>query len=378
MQCPNCHQAGFVIVTGKRYCSNCGAKLADQGAPKGMADLKPAASAQTVGPAPIAKGSADQFHSSGPAPAKGGILDLRAQAAGSAPTEPEPVPTPEPVAPPVPTPAPEPIAPPAPTPIPTPDPPHVTPITAVPGNPTIPPTSEAPTPPPLNDGKPPKPPKFRRFMPHPDVAESKDANKANSTSEPELPAHVSSQLESMSQMAPPDPAPGTPLPASPELKKVIEVAKPNSKVQLAKVGAALAVVVIMGGLIWLQNSPKLAFHSAAGRAGIDASLPTYVPSSYHQSGPATVSPGQLTLNFTSPSTNEPLKIAQKRTDWDSSSLRENYVNYQSDKVLAVQGQGLTIFVLQNEVTWVNHGIWYSITGTSKLSQQQVLKIAYGL
>lgn len=134
----------------------------------------------------------------------------------------------------------------------------------------------------------------------------------------------------------------------------------------------------MGGFVWLQNSPKLAFRSAASQAGIDASLPSYIPSSYRQAGPATVASGQLTLAFTSPSAEKPIQITQRRTSWDSASLRENYVGRQSDNYLAVQGQGLTIYVMSDSVNWVNRGIWYTISGTAKLSREQVLKIAYGL
>jgi hypothetical protein len=167
-------------------------------------------------------------------------------------------------------------------------------------------------------------------------------------------------------------------PKSPGLKQVLANNQPSKDSSLKKLAAAGAAVVIMGGLIWMQNSPKLAFHSAANKAGIDASLPTYIPSSYSQSGPVSVESGKLTLNFTSPTSEKPLTITQKRTDWDSNSLRENYVARHSDNLLAVQGQGLTIFLYNDQASWVNHGIWYTISGTAKLSREQVLKIAYGL
>lgn len=180
----------------------------------------------------------------------------------------------------------------------------------------------------------------------------------------------------MNTMAPqPDTSSG---PTSDTLREVLATAKAKKAPSITKIGAALAVITLMGGLVWLQNSPKLAFHSAAAQAGIEASLPTYIPSSYQQTGPAQVGSGQLTLAFTSPSADGKLAITQKRTDWDSNSLRENYVSHQTDNFLAVQGQGLTIFLDNNEANWVNHGIWYSVNGTAKLSREQILKIAYGL
>jgi hypothetical protein len=335
MQCSNCHKTGFVIIGNKRYCSNCGTRLAGAEAPRGMSDIKPTTPGQPapkplsnqpasapVPPTPIANG-----------PAKPSVLDLRDQA---------------------PTAAPEAIS---------------TPIA----------TSATPVAPPPSPGTTVKPasksthPLVQRFPQHPAVAKA--------APDP-LPNQATSQVESLQALATPvnpasDPAP-TAGPSSPALQQVMASAKPNKTPSVMKIGAALAAIAIMSGVVWMQNSPKLAFRSAATQAGIDASLPSYMPSSYRQAGPANVAPGQLSLAFASPGAEHPIQITQRRTDWDSTSLRENYVARQSDNYLAVQGQGLTIYVLGDSVNWVNRGIWYTVSGTSKLSREQVLKIAYGL
>lgn len=145
-----------------------------------------------------------------------------------------------------------------------------------------------------------------------------------------------------------------------------------------RVLATVTAVAIMAGYVWLHNYPKLALQAANGRAGLSASLPAYMPSSYNLAHTDT-GPGLVSLTFESPATIDKLKIDQTRTDWDSSSLLENYVVKNSDDYTTVQGQGLTIFVFgQNQATWVNRGIWYSIQGATKLSREQVLKIAYSL
>jgi hypothetical protein len=142
--------------------------------------------------------------------------------------------------------------------------------------------------------------------------------------------------------------------------------------------ATVAAVAIMAGYIWLQNYPKLALQNANSQAGITASLPSYIPSSYSLKTTDT-GPGLVTLNFTSPSAAQALKIAQHRTTWDSSSLLDNYVAKATDDYATVQGQGLTIYLFNdNQAAWVNHGIWYSIQGASLLSREQILKIAYSL
>ena len=140
----------------------------------------------------------------------------------------------------------------------------------------------------------------------------------------------------------------------------------------------LAAIAIMAGYIWFQNYPKLAIQSAGNRAGIAATLPTYLPSSYTLTR-TDAGPGLVTLSFHSPSLPDTLKIAQHRTSWDSSSLLDNFVAKQADDYAAVQDQGLTIYMFNNnKATWVNHGIWYSIEGAARLSREQVLGIAYSL
>lgn len=140
-----------------------------------------------------------------------------------------------------------------------------------------------------------------------------------------------------------------------------------------------AVVVLMTGYVWLQNYPKLKLHSASGKAGFALILPSYLPSSYSLSGPVEAVRGRATMSFKSPSVQSVLKISQQLTTWDSSSLRDNVISGQSKDFTSVQGQGLTIYLWgKNQAAWVNHGIWYGIEGTEKLSREQILKIAYSL
>jgi hypothetical protein len=134
----------------------------------------------------------------------------------------------------------------------------------------------------------------------------------------------------------------------------------------------------MAGYVWFQNYPKLALENAGHKAGVAASLPGYIPSSYNLAHTDT-HPGLVTLSFTSPSADAPLRITQARTTWDSSSLLDNYVVKNTDDYTAVQGQGLTIYLFgQNQATWVNKGIWFGIDGTGHLSREQILKLAYSL
>ena len=192
---------------------------------------------------------------------------------------------------------------------------------------------------------------------------------------PELPKLTATQHEAMTRLAPQAPTP--PPPAHHDAKPAPrQRLKPSP--QHSRVLATAAAIAIMAGYVWVQNYPKLALQNASGKAGLAASLPGYMPSSYTLAGTST-SAGLVTLDFHSPNATEPLKIAQHRTSWDSSSLLDNYVIKNTDDFTSVQGQGLTVYLFgQNQAAWVNHGIWYSIEGASRLSREQILKIAYSL
>lgn len=379
MQCPSCGKTGFVIIGNKRYCSNCGTKLNEQGAPRAISDLKPTQSTNTLQPSTadaqpqpgsvITPKPANQLHGIQVGSKAPAVLDLRAKAAGTNPTSSSATP---------------------PTPVQAvtePSASQVQPVTATPPPaPVVPAKIQKSISQPAPFGSPaavntPEPapetsssaavttlhPKVKRFPDNPAVAATAPASS-------QLPNQVATQIDAMRKIA----TEGDVKPKSEGLKEVLATAKPSSSPSFTQIAAAIAAIGIITGIVWMQNSPKMAFKSAASQAGIQASLPTYVPSSYRQQGPAQVSPGQVTISFQSPSNQNPLTITQKKTSWDSNSLRENHVSRQADNMLAVQGQGLTIFLYNNQASWINHGIWYTVSGTENLSREQILRVAYGL
>lgn len=392
MQCSSCGKSGFVSVGDKRFCSNCGAALSQTEPIRAMSDLRPSSQPRPVNidissaptrqsiPPTNAPKPAGQFHGR---QVGSGVIDLRAASLSAPPAAvPAPVPTPAPTQP---APIPEAsimeqamnIS-------------DVTPIAPVPGAIVIPATTPAASPQPApNPATQPTvsaiPPfktdrvaerlqKAATFTKHPMVF--KFPAKAVT---PVVPAHsqsmpnlVATHIDAMGQKA------AVLQPRTEALQTALSAAKPG-KFNMATAAAGIAVIAIMGSYIWTQNYPKMAFHSAASKAGFSATLPSYVPSSYRQSDPTSYRAGEITISFSSPGINKPLNIVQRRTDWDSNSLRENFVAKQSDNYTAVQGQGLTIYLFdKNQASWVNHGVWYTISGAEKLNRDQLLKIAYGL
>ncbi len=157
------------------------------------------------------------------------------------------------------------------------------------------------------------------------------------------------------------------------------LARPKRRANPAALAAAVAVVALLGGYIWLQNYPKLAIRTASDRAGFQASVPTYLPTGYNLDHSAATQPGQVALTFNALGSSDDLTITQRPTDWDSQSLLANYVADQSTQPLVVSQQGLTVYLYNgNEASWVNQGIWYSIGGHNHLNREQLLKIINGL
>ena len=312
-----------------------------------------AAPAPAPAPAPEpnrAINPANSFHS-GPKPAAKGVLDLRQVT----------------VAPPA-----EPLAP-----IPVPSKPSETevqlkPVTSVPVSPTevttVPTTLPTPVATPIVSVE--KSDLIKKFV-RPAIATPQPAPPPQIA----LPNQVATQMESMQRLIP---ATSAVSPPAADHKPAFAPAS-GSAASIKSIMAATAAVAIMGGYIWLSNYNTLTVKAAGKKAGIQASLPGYVPSSYSLSGPIAYSAGVVSLQFKSPSVPGALTITQTKSDWNSAALLQLYVNNRSTSYVSVENQGLTIYLYNgNQVAFVNKGIKYDIVGDTHLSRDQVLKIAESL
>jgi len=102
--------------------------------------------------------------------------------------------------------------------------------------------------------------------------------------------------------------------------------------------AAVAVVTVMAGYIWQNNYPKMSIKTASSKAGIEANLPSYVPSNYKSRHISRICPREVTLSFNASNHDPGFQISQRHTDWDSGSLLDNFVAKASSHYQAVQGQ----------------------------------------
>lgn len=148
----------------------------------------------------------------------------------------------------------------------------------------------------------------------------------------------------------------------------------------ASIALTIVALFLVGAYIWQVNYPSLAFKIASAKAGVSASLPGYVPSGWKMLGDISTNPGTVSYALSSPDNSKKISITQSKTDWDSQALAENYVAPKAENYLALQAQGLTIYVYgQNQASWVNKGTWYKIETTDQsLTQDQIIKIATSL
>lgn len=161
-------------------------------------------------------------------------------------------------------------------------------------------------------------------------------------------------------------------------KKGSKLKKHGSKV--ASVGLSLAGVILLGVYVWQINYPNLALKVAGSKAGISASLPAYLPNGWKISGDIQANPGSISYKLATAEGDKSVSINQVRSDWDSQALAENYLAPNTDKYTALQAEGLTIYLYNNnQASWVNHGTWYRIEGQDHgLSKDQIIKMATSL
>jgi hypothetical protein len=187
----------------------------------------------------------------------------------------------------------------------------------------------------------------------------------------------------------PNPAPVQAAPAQPAVASVMDTAsqsaptpttQPSKGLKASSVALSLVGLLLLGGYVWQVNYPNLALKVAGSKAGISANFPGYIPSGWKLSGNIQSTPGNISYNIANTKSDKAVQVSESKTSWDSQALAENYVAPKSDNYLALQAQGLTIYLYDgNQASWVNNGTWYRIEGSDHgLSQDQVIKLATSL
>jgi hypothetical protein len=102
--------------------------------------------------------------------------------------------------------------------------------------------------------------------------------------------------------------------------------------------------------------------------------PLYKPDGYAMSK-MTYSAGSVATLYKNTG-NQSFSLSQKKSNWDSQTLLENFVASAGEDYKGFQSNGRTVYIYgKGKATWVNGGIWYQIRGADELTNDQLVKIA---
>lgn len=146
-----------------------------------------------------------------------------------------------------------------------------------------------------------------------------------------------------------------------------------------RTGSVAIMALLVGAYLMYLSMPSITTNIAAAQAGIRATYPSYTPSGYALAGPVAFNNGIVTMQFTAKAAPVGYTVAQARSTWDSSAVRENYILPATGNDFATtQANGLTIYTYGKSAAWVNGGILYTIKGDAPLSDEQVQRIAVSM
>lgn len=159
--------------------------------------------------------------------------------------------------------------------------------------------------------------------------------------------------------------------AVPEAATKTGPARPTAVV-MTVIGLAL-----LGVFLWQVNASDIQVKLASLRAGLTASVPGFVPGGW--SGAQSLKASEGGVSYELVKDGKTLKIEQQKSDWDSQAVLEQYVLRRSTDYLALQSQGLTIYMFgDNQAAWVNQGAFYTLSGDHGIEQDDIIRMATSL
>lgn len=150
--------------------------------------------------------------------------------------------------------------------------------------------------------------------------------------------------------------------------------KPQTLYILSLVVIALFII----SYLTYQNLPRIELHIAADRSGISAEFPGYSPSGFKVSTPIKYASGIITIDYHSISDSRSFSIVQQVSSWDNTSLEDNVLANNNQTFTTIQNKGRTIYLYNNNATWVSNGIWYQINSNANLSRDQLVNLISSL
>lgn len=168
--------------------------------------------------------------------------------------------------------------------------------------------------------------------------------------------------------------------SNPQKHKIKKHKKSHKFPVLVSSLSVLLVALIVGGIYVGHNLNRVSLYLASSRAGFKPTVSSYSPSGFDLSSVSSAS-GIIESSFKSNSDSRSYSVIEKKSNWNSNDLLNNYVigraglNYQT-----INQGNLTIYTFNGNslATWVHNGIWYLIQDNNSLSTNQIIEIATGM
>ena len=149
--------------------------------------------------------------------------------------------------------------------------------------------------------------------------------------------------------------------------------------RVASVAASSLAILLIVGFVAYLNQTALQMRLASSRAGISATLPHWQPTGF-TIGSFSYKPNTVTVSFhgaTDPA--RTFSLSQTASNWDSSALLSDFVLPNAQTYQTIETQGTTIYTYgNNNATWVNGGIWYTLTTNGSLSTTDIVRLAVNM
>lgn len=149
----------------------------------------------------------------------------------------------------------------------------------------------------------------------------------------------------------------------------------SKKGRWASIAAGSLTTILLIAFFVYQNIPSIALYTTSSKVGFNVVKPSYQPAGFGLKGPVEYEQGKVSLDFRSNSDDKSYTIEQTKTELDSASVMNSYLDKQSKDYSTEFANGRTVYIYgNNNATWVDGGVWYNLTNQANLPNDQLLKI----
>lgn len=144
-----------------------------------------------------------------------------------------------------------------------------------------------------------------------------------------------------------------------------------------KLSVLIVIVLAASTAAAWQKIPQFSLKVASLRAHVDASIPTYKPTGYSESGPVKAADHAVTIQYASADDKSKVyTVNEQPSDQDSASLIADNTT-PNQPVQTAQANGIPIVLVKNRAMCVSNGIKTTVVNQANLTPDELLNIAKG-